>query len=169
MDVLQFTCSALIITSHLGFGPFHDLQFMRLLATYVVILLWIKIAEVARVLRIFSFYVKLIIETVKDMKAFLLVLAAIIIVFTTATYVNDMSSYQRGIGELTKFSVGEPRIMSTFYYEFLLTLGEFDVDHLVENEDLPSPIILFTMSTFIVQIVCLNMLIAIMGDTYDKV
>ena len=58
---------------------------------------------------------------------------------------------------------------STFYYQYLLALGEFDIDHLTESDDLPNPVIMFIFSTMIVQIVILNMLIAIMGDTYDKV
>ena len=48
-------------------------------------------------------------------------------------------------------------------------MGEFDTDHLRESPDLPYPAILFILSTFMVQIVILNMLIAIMGETYDKV
>ena len=59
--------------------------------------------------------------------------------------------------------------MSTFWYEYLLTLGEFDLDHLIESDDRPYPMLMFILSTFMVQIVILNMLIAIMGDTYDKV
>ena len=43
------------------------------------------------------------------------------------------------------------------------------MDHLIESDDRPYPMLMFILSTFMVQIVILNMLIAIMGDTYDKV
>ena len=73
------------------------------------------------------------------------------------------------MGQLTRFNFEETRFMSTLYYEYLLSLGNFEIDHLTESVDMPYPMILFIISTTLVQIVILNMLIAIMGDTYDKV
>ena len=50
-----------------------------------------------------------------------------------------------------------------------MTLGEFNLEHLQDSEYLPFPAILFIFFTFIIQIVLLNMLIAIMADTFEQV
>ena len=53
--------------------------------------------------------------------------------------------------------------------EYLILLGEFHMDAF---EDHPNALLCYTFflgATFLLQIVSLNMLIAIMGDTYDRV
>ena len=92
MDVIQFTLSAFIMSSHMGYGPFEDINVVRIVSAFVVILLWIKICEVLRVIRIFSFYIKLIIETIREMAFFVFVMLTILVIFTTATYVAEMSA-----------------------------------------------------------------------------
>ena len=94
IDIFQFTMSFIIVYSHVYGSPINDQDTLRIISGYMVILLWIKILEILRVYRIFSFYVKLIIETIKDMSAFIIVFLAILFTFTTATYVNDMTSYE---------------------------------------------------------------------------
>ena len=51
----------------------------------------------------------------------------------------------------------------------MLSLGEFDFENYELHYDDPAVWILFICSTFIAQIMFLNMLIAVMGDTFDKV
>ena len=53
--------------------------------------------------------------------------------------------------------------------QYMLSLGEFDVDNFGQNQKDPVVWILFLLSTFIAQIIFLNMLIAVMGDTFEKV
>jgi len=51
----------------------------------------------------------------------------------------------------------------------MLSLGEFDLENFGDNSTDPEVWMLFLLSTFIAQIMFLNMLIAVMGDTFDKV
>lgn len=48
-------------------------------------------------------------------------------------------------------------------YKYLLVYGEFDVD------DGPAFWVLFVISTIVIPLVMLNMLIAVMTDTYNRV
>ena len=48
-------------------------------------------------------------------------------------------------------------------------LGEFNMDGFEMHPNTAECYILFAFTTFITQITFLNMLIAIMGDTFDKV
>ena len=51
----------------------------------------------------------------------------------------------------------------------MLSLGEFEVDAYGDSGKEYIIWIVFIMSTFIIQVTFLNMLIAIMGDTFDRV
>ena len=51
----------------------------------------------------------------------------------------------------------------------MLALGDYDLTNIKTSDDDAMIWILFIFSTFIAQITFLNMLIAVMGDTYDKV
>ena len=53
--------------------------------------------------------------------------------------------------------------------QYLTALGEFYTDSYIEHDLAPFVWTLFIMATFFTQITMLNMLIAIMGDTFDKV
>ena len=53
--------------------------------------------------------------------------------------------------------------------QYMLMLGEFNMDGFRYHENKVSCYLIFLFSTFITQITFLNMLIAIMGDTFDRV
>mmetsp|Transcript_741 Transcript_741/g.416 ORF Transcript_741/g.416 Transcript_741/m.416 type:complete len:117 (+) Transcript_741:19-369(+) len=86
------------------------------------------------------------------MGTFLVVLFLAIITFTIITRINN--NY-RGIDN--KF--GE-----AIYEIYLLTYGEFTIDGYV-----PFDWIVFVLATLFMPLIMLNLLIAIMSDTYEKV
>ena len=53
--------------------------------------------------------------------------------------------------------------------QYMLALGEFNIEDFGLNQNDPFVWILFLLSTFIAQIMFLNMLIAVMADTFEKV
>ena len=58
--------------------------------------------------------------------------------------------------------------MSSIIYAYMLSLGEFDTEGFAGNNELLLWAI-FIGATFLLQITFLNMLIAIMGNTFDRV
>ena len=85
---------------------------------YDVLLLWIKIFEILRVNSKTAFFVRLIVETVKDMSSFFFMFLGSIFMFTTAIYVLDFNGIQRGDGNhLINFTteLNNYRSMNTFY------------------------------------------------------
>ena len=60
-------------------------------------------------------------------------------------------------------------IVDSTLNQYLLMLGEFDLDGFENHAYLAICYFIFILSTFITQITFLNMLIAIMGDTFDRV
>ena len=59
--------------------------------------------------------------------------------------------------------------MKTLMYGYLLSLGDYDTDVL---DDTTNPIlakITFIVASVFLQVILLNMTIAIMGDTFDRI
>ena len=59
--------------------------------------------------------------------------------------------------------------MNIFINQYLMALGEFEGKDFFDGSDQIAIWIFFLLATFITQITFLNMLIAVMGDTYAKV
>ena len=60
-------------------------------------------------------------------------------------------------------------ILDATLNQYMLMLGEFNMDGFENHVNLYLVYSLFILSTFITQITFLNMLVAIMGDTFDRV
>ena len=59
-------------------------------------------------------------------------------------------------------------VTDAFQNQYELGIGEFDTENFSEGYYGPMFYILFIFATFFIQIVFLNMMIAIMGDTYSQ-
>ena len=60
-------------------------------------------------------------------------------------------------------------ILDTLYNQYMLSLGEFSIDNFDDNPQTFLCYCIFLLATFITQITFLNMLIALMGDTFGRV
>lgn len=110
----------------------------------------------------------MIIEILWDMLPFLLVMGFLILGFSGAFYIlftPDMTP--EGRGELpSDFANFQSSLLSTF----LMILGSFDIN--VFKESTPHrdmALFMFCLYQVLGMIVLLNLLIAIMGDTFDRV
>ena len=126
-------------------------------------------------LRIFAstaFFYKLLTQTLVDITAFLVMLIVVLAMSANLFYITNIwrksqydvwmkSKYAEGVYDET---IEGESFVSSLLYSYNLSLGEFGQD----NFD-GYTWTLFIFATFIVQITFMNMLIAIMGDTFDKV
>ena len=60
-------------------------------------------------------------------------------------------------------------IIDIMYNQYMLSLGEFDMDGFENHPQSWMAYSFFLLATFVTQITFLNMLIAIMGNTFDRV
>jgi len=141
------------------------------MAAVSVFLMWIKSFYWMRLFTDTSFYVRLIRETLYDIRYFL-----ILFIFILMTFGNTLMVIAEGRdkgaagaeGGLYKdiFSI---RFLNVVFNQYMLSLGEFDLDN-YEGEGSDALVwTVFIATTFITQITFLNMLIAIMGDTFARV
>ena len=124
-------------------------------------------------LRLFENYVlfiQLIKQTVRDMMTFLSLYVIIMVIFSSVMYTLNL------FRDEDKDSLYDDEIFSDTYSnvlfsQFIQSLGEFNLDNFSKKSDSDSGYdwTFFILSTLFVNLVIFNMLIAIMGDTFDRV
>ena len=114
-----------------------------------------------------SFYIRLIIETLYDVRYFIILFIFILMTFGNAFLIMDQDREQKYVQDY--FGVA---VFNVLFDQYLLSLGEFNGDdndgYVATNAD-RLLLVVFIASTFITQITFFNMIIAIMGDTFSRV
>ena len=114
-----------------------------------------------------SFYIRLIIETLWDVRYFIILFLFILMTFGNAFLIMDQDREQKYTQDY--FGV---TVLNVLFDQYLLSLGEFNGDdndgYVATNADRLF-LVVFIASTFITQITFFNMIIAIMGDTFSRV
>eukprot|EP00966_Prymnesium_polylepis_P010226 235785-Prymnesium_polylepis.1 len=126
------------------------LTLVHVLAAASMMLVWPKAVGVARGSERLSFLNDVIVTTVLDMPAFMLIMAFI------------MALFGFSFALLTRFKTAEfGTILRIAFTVWNLQLGDYEQDLYLTNNSMTS---FFFGYTFLVNIVCLNVLIALMGD-----
>jgi len=131
------------------------------MTAFAVILMWMKLFYFGRIFLKTATTVTMVIEITKDMKYFM-----IFLLIAIAGYGNCYLILSRNyIGE-ESFSGGT--YLLSFIYAYRQAMGEFNTDGFV-NTDKYYLYALWFMNVIMTLIVLLNLLIAIMSDTFDRI
>ena len=143
------------------------------LAAISALLIWAKVLYFCKLFDNLGFYVRLIYETFIDMLPFSFLLLLIVNVFSSAFYIlnreldgnNDEGDPKSIYPKAVQSQAGS---LDASIFTYRIGLGDFDFDGF-GYDYVPTLYLLWFFGTYVIQIVFLNMLIAIMGDTFDKV
>lgn len=105
----------------------------------------------------------MIVQICKDMSTFAAVLALAMIGFGNAFYIMALNMKE----EEDAYTGGN--FLMALIYSFRTGLGDFSTDGYANINGEPWLWIIFLLCAILIQIILLNLLIAIMGDTYGKV
>ena len=115
-----------------------------------------------------SFYVTLILQTFVDIGYFLFITLLLLIYIGNAMYMLHLNADYGEDNNIIQPVFGNFILDSTLN-QFNLMIGEFNTDGFVKHASPALCYILFILTVIISQITFLNMLIAIMSDTFEKV
>jgi hypothetical protein len=129
-------------------------------AAISVLVLYFKLFYFLRIFFATAYLVRMIIEIIKDMQFFVGVLMIATIAFGNAFYILGRNSSGDNLA-------GE-NIIDAFIFSYKMGLGDFITDGFgTRDEEILW--IFFLLNSLIILIVLLNLVIAIMGDTFDRV
>ena len=141
--------------------------------SFAVFFMWLKVFYWMRLFSSLAYYVKLIQATLSDSMPFMVMVA--LIVFAFGNYFVVIDHNLKGLDD-----EGNPKSYFTSWFGneipdvlvmvYLLgALGDFDPAIFTEGTDNIAAMSMFLLATFIIMVVFMNMLIAIMGDTFGQV
>ena len=139
---------------------------LRVIAAFACFCTLVKAFDWLRLFDGPAFCIKLVEETLKDIAAFMVVLFVSLMIFGIPLGVLNMN---RDASNSLIDTVFGSWVLDVMFNQYLLGLGEFGMDNFSDNPQAIICYIFFISATFITQITMLNMLIAIMGDTFGRI
>ena len=121
--------------------------------------MWFKFLYFFRLQKSFGYLIRLIVLVIADMRDFLIVLFFTIVAFSDTLLTISNGNAQ---GFVNGF-------FDSIIYTYLIILGEFSLEHFTESIASWLLLALFIMCTVFNTIVMLNLLIAIISETFAKV
>lgn len=164
-------------------------QWVRLVGAMNVILMYIKLFYWMRLFKKYAYFITLLSQTISDIKVFLIMLFLVICSFANFFFIlnyntpmNDKYLTVKGEEDIdNSFYSQDPRfyyyvkryvknnILSSIISVYLTALGDFDTDGLGRGYYRYAAWGAFIVSTFVVLVVFMNLLIAIMGDSFSRI
>jgi hypothetical protein len=136
---------------------------LYVLTSISVILMWMKLFYFGRIFHKTATTVTMVIEIVKDMKYFLLVF-----LISCAGFGNFYFIISRNLDQEKDEIFSGGTYFLSFLYSYRQAFGDFDTDGF-DDTDKYYLFFLWFCNVVITLIILLNLLIAIMGDTFDRV
>jgi len=139
---------------------------VNVLGSFACLLLWVKLFYWMRVFKPFSAFIRIITEIIFDIRVFMIMLVLCLAAFANVLIIldnNRESDDEKSIESLTGFI-----FFDALVHAYLTGLGDFSKD----NYAISDPVvvwIMFLLATFLVMLVFMNMLIAMMGETFGRI
>lgn len=147
--------------------PYFDIFFVRGIGSFSCFLMWIKVFYWMRLFSSLAYYVKLIMQTISDCIPFMVMVLIICLAFANYFYIADLNLKYSGTDGNYYNDYFDNSVVDILISMYMLgALGDFDSTRYKVGPDGDRASMMFLMATFIICVVFMNMLIAIMGETF---
>ncbi|CAI2381450.1 unnamed protein product [Moneuplotes crassus] len=157
LDLFSVIMNTTVVIMDFADASFED---TNRVAAISVLVLYFKLFYFLRIFFATAYLVRMIIEIMIDMKFFVGVLMIATIAFANAFYILGRNSEEDNLA-------GD-NFIDAFIFSYKMGLGDFITDDFGTRDE-EFLWIFFLLDTLIILIVLLNLVIAIMGDTFDRV
>lgn len=166
LDQLSFLSSAMTLLLH---ALDTSIPSQKTAAAFSIFLLYIKFFYWLRLFDSTAAFIRMLKEIIVDIVPFLTFLVVCIAMFANTFLIFDQSRRLQGRFDerIIEEAFGIPWI-DAFVRSYLVGLGEFGMENF-NGEGGTLIWMFFLLATFITQLLFMNLLIAIMGDTFDRV
>ena len=171
VDVLSLALNAFYVYCEITNVISH--QDLQLVASVATLLLWFKLFYWMRLFKPFSAFIRMITEIIKDIQVFMVMLIIALMSFANVIFILNLNREENGCGDseecgpIYEALVGVAPI-DALIHSYLTGLGEFGKDN-YSMENAWTVWVMFILATLIVQLVFMNLLIAIMGDSFSRI
>jgi len=149
---------------------FVDKYTMRTIGAYACFLMWLKMFYWMSLFESTAYYVKLIKQTIADCMTFMLMILIILLAFANFFLIINLNMLGDEVKDDPYIStyLGNQSI-DALIAAYFMSLGDFAYDVYSAGPNKTSAWVMFLLATFLNCVVFMNMLIAIMGETFGAV
>ena len=166
IDFISLSFTLIIVLTSVFRHTLLPIEILRPLAAIASCLLMMKVFDWLRLFQRTAFYILLVEETIRDVSSFLILLMTALMMFGVPMVMLNLNRLEDNSVVDEPFGFWGINLLLN---QYLLALGEFSYDNFAHEPQSYMCYMFFVFATFITQIAMLNMLIAIMGDTYERV
>ena len=150
---------------------YFPLMIIQIVGSFGIFCMWLKVFYWCRIFSSLAYYVKLIVQTLADSAPFMLMCLIILIAFGLFFIGVDQELERSDDHAYMAYFFGETYLDAVVDVYIIGALGNLDDGRFRRGDPiLQRPTMaMFLASTFIVAVVFMNMLIAIMSNTYGEV
>jgi hypothetical protein len=137
----------------------------HVIAAFAVLLLYIKVFYYLRIFRSFTTFIRMIEDMFHEMKIFGVISFLLIAAFANVFMVLN---YNRDPDEAIYETYVDSAWVNSILHTYMTGLGEFGGSQFYSSENKVTLWFLFFMATFLIHVLALNLLIAIMSESFSK-
>mmetsp|Transcript_220 Transcript_220/g.321 ORF Transcript_220/g.321 Transcript_220/m.321 type:complete len:252 (-) Transcript_220:468-1223(-) len=165
IDISSLGINAFYVYAEItNFFPGPELQ---VIASVACLLMWVKMFYWMRLFQPFSAFIRMITEIIKDVKVFLVMLLISLFAFANIIFVLNKNRIVDDQAPIFEPLIGIAPI-DAIIHAYLTGLGDFGKDNYSEDNSMVVWI-MFILATLIVQLIFMNLLIAIMGESFARI
>ena len=157
-----------------------DHEYLKICAVSAVGFVWYKVFYWMRLFKNPAFFMNLLKRTLGDIVPFLLMISILIMMFSNIMYIlnrvdlSDSNEEQKTVKPVYAQIFGPGAIadfINAIMHMYILAVGDYDTDAFDGKGDINKIFlwITFVGATFMIQVTFMNMLIAIMSNTFGEV
>jgi len=166
-DCASFILNTLLVVNHLGEFELFEKNTIVVLCFVSMTIMWMKLFQRFRLFDSTSFYMRLIQETLWSIRYFFLIYVVTNLMFANATYILNHTRTDENQINTRAFN---NQISDAILSQYMVSLGDFSIAANFNDGEFGVLLwIILLLGSFISMLTILNMLIAIMGDTFDAV
>ena len=165
-----------IVTEHGGKNLNLEQNTLVQLASFQTVILWLMLFYWCRIHPELAFYVKMVQETIYDIGYFMIMLFLCIMMFANGIFVLNRGTANNYLEDFESLEQSPlfPASFNNEYFDAIMSqwqlgLGNFFTDPFSNDSGYILCWIYFVLATFFTQITFMNMLIALMGVTFERV
>jgi len=165
IDLLSLAINAVYVFGEVTDGI--SFEVLQVVGSIAILFMWIKLFYWMRIFKPFSAFIRMITEIIMDIKVFLVMLFISLCAFANIIFVLNLNRIKTAQNPIFESYIGIPPI-DAIMHAYLTGLGDFGKD--TYSDDNSQVVwVMFVLATVIVQLIFMNLLIAIMGESFSRI
>ena len=165
IDIGSLCLNAVYVFGEITNGISHEQ--LQVIGSIAIFLMWFKLFYWMRLFKPFSAFIRMITEIIKDIQVFLVMLIIALSAFANIIFLLNINRIEENGDPLYENLIGFAPL-DAMIHAYLMGLGDFNKDT-YSSGNARVVWIMFILATIIVSLIFMNLLIAIMGESFSRI